>query len=489
MLPLFCLLFFASCQNTELSVVLADHENGSFEAERLWLEEVLSQAQELALRIGPPENAEGDIFIDFFSAWEYEDEHDGITLSRTWFVPSENALAGRRNVSLQSCLDGEERLVPLDELKPPFVALRVDGYTVGDEGYPLVRRSGIRLRVGKETKGRAKRVAALEEWLLGLPKPLAERPVLTWVSAGGDVLLGRTAEDVLLDEGPRALLGGALDVFMEADLAMVNLEGSLSSRGEPAAKTYTFRFEPPLELAAALKNIGITAVLLANNHTFDYGEEAFLDTLDFLEQAGVGAIGAGRNEEAVLNPWNFEKDRFAARLWGLASFPREWTGWDGLQFVAGTDKAGYLHARAGGGDALMAQLQQQSGDGTLNIVLFHGGEEFSPQPSRATRELYTSLAREGADLLIGTHPHVVHGFEWAGESLIFWSLGDLIFADMEDTPRGDDSLLIRLGYRGRQPIYIEPVAIVLSGPRVELAPEEKLEDFYQKSRQLAESLP
>jgi poly-gamma-glutamate synthesis protein (capsule biosynthesis protein) len=116
--------------------------------------------------------------------------------------------------------------------------------------------------------------------------------------------------------------------------------------------------------------------------------------------------------------------------------------------------------------------------------LFHGGEEWSHKPSAATRELYTSLSGEGADLIIGSHPHIVQGFEWIENKLIFWSLGNFVFSGMENTGGGDDGLLIRLGYRGKKPLYIEPFALVLSGPKVELSPNQNLETFYRKSIEL-----
>jgi poly-gamma-glutamate synthesis protein (capsule biosynthesis protein) len=116
--------------------------------------------------------------------------------------------------------------------------------------------------------------------------------------------------------------------------------------------------------------------------------------------------------------------------------------------------------------------------------LFHGGEEWTHKPNRATRELYTSFIREGADLIIGSHPHIVQGFEWIDDKLIFWSLGNYVFSGMENTGGGDEGLLIRLGYHGKKPLYIEPFALNLSGPKVNLSLDQKLETFYRRSIEL-----
>jgi poly-gamma-glutamate synthesis protein (capsule biosynthesis protein) len=491
LLFVFIVHFLSSCGRREFFVII--QEDSNFSNEKIWLEEALGSSQEfeaLGLRLGGvPGNVKSqntvEIYIEFFSSWEFEGRQDGIPISKTWLAPQDYSLAGRIDTSLQLCLEGEESLVSLNGLSPPFTALRVGGYAAGDAGYPLIRITGMRLNFDKNNKQCAEKAASLEKLLLELPKPLInEKPVLTWISCAGDMMLGRNAGNILLTQGPGALLGGAAEIILKSDLAMANLEGPLSSRGVPALKTFTFRFEPPGELAAAVRNVGIDAVLFANNHAFDFGEESFLDTINFLEDAGIGFLGVGRNEEETLSPFVFTKDGFSANVWGLASFPRERTGWDGLGHAADQDKAGFLHAGRGGAEKLKLRLRGQNSE-SLNIVLFHGGAEWSHSPDAATRELYTGLAGEGADLIIGSHPHIVQGFEWAGDKLIFWSLGNFVFSGMEDTGGGDEGLIIRLGYLGKKPLYIEPFATSLSGPMVELAADQKLEDFYRKSRELA----
>jgi poly-gamma-glutamate synthesis protein (capsule biosynthesis protein) len=485
-LSIFLVYFLSSCRDPEFFVII--QEDSNFADEKVWLENALGSSPEfeaLGLRLGSGDvNAQNavEIHIEFFSSWNFEDKPDGIPVSKTWLVPQDNALAGRMDTSLERCLEEKESLVTLDGLFPPFAALRVDGYAAGDDRYPLIRLVGIRFKFDENNKYGAEKAAPLEKLLLELPKPLMhEKPVLTWISSAGDMMLGRNAGNILLNQGPGALLGATAEIFLQSDLAMLNLEGPLSSRGRPAQKTFTFRFEPPRALAAAVKSAGIGAVLFANNHAFDYGEEAFLDTINFLEEAGIAFLGVGRNEAEALSPFIFEKDGFSANVWGLASFPRESTGWDGLGHVAAQDKAGFLHAGRGGAEKLKLRIREQGGKESLNIVLFHGGAEWSHRPNAATRELYTGLVSEGADLIIGSHPHIVQGFEWIGDKLIFWSLGNFVFSGMEDTGGGDEGLLIRLGYWGKKPVYIEPFAVDLSGPRVELAPSQKLEDFYRKS--------
>ncbi|MCL1837085.1 MAG: CapA family protein [Treponema sp.] len=477
------------------SVAIANNEEDSFAWERKWLERILAESPEipaLDMYFDPPaDEHSADIVIDFFSYWKHENKIDGIDISKTHYVPRENPLSARKNTTLESCIAGNEDLVRLDELEPPFAALTVDGCRVDDAAYPLVLNTGISIRFceGQNDDEAAKRTTkALGEFLSGISKPLLEEtPALTWIASAGDMMLGRNAGNILLNDGPGTLFGGVCDIFSASDLVLVNLEGALSSRGTKAGKTFTFRFEPPQDMAAAIKNAGIHAVLLVNNHSFDYGEAAFLDTITFLENAGVGAIGAGRNLAEVLEGWAYKKGGFAARVWGIGSFSQERSGWDGLEHTAEADKAGFIHARRGGGAILGVRLRQADKENDLNIVLLHGGEEWSDRPDSRTRELCTDLVQSGADLIIGSHPHIVQGFEWIEGKPVFWSLGNFVFAGMENTGGGDQGLLIHLGYCGKKLVYMELYALSLTGPRVVIAPDKNLDGFYRKSNELARS--
>jgi poly-gamma-glutamate synthesis protein (capsule biosynthesis protein) len=236
----------------------------------------------------------------------------------------------------------------------------------------------------------------------------------------------------------------------------------------------------------ALKDAGIDAVLLANNHSFDYGETAFLDTLQNLKDGGIGILGAGLNDDEASAPFLFENEAGRAQCFGVASFPREWNGWDGLSAAAQSDKAGILHAGKGGGEKIKAQFSAD--DDILDIVLFHGGVEWSTSPSSFTREVYTDLAEAGADLIIGSHPHIVQGFEWVAGKPVFWSLGNYVFGGMENTNGGEEGLFVRLGFCGKSLVYLEPYALTLTHAKTSVASAENLETFYTRSAELRKAV-
>lgn len=96
-----------------------------------------------------------------------------------------------------------------------------------------------------------------------------------------------------------------LDVTNGADVFFLNHEYAISDRGEPlAGKYYTFRADP--ERMDLLKQMGTDLVSLANNHVYDYGADAMLDTVELLQQAGIAYVGGGRNIEEARRPVFFD---------------------------------------------------------------------------------------------------------------------------------------------------------------------------------------
>ncbi|WP_010256324.1 CapA family protein [Treponema primitia] len=485
---------------SEATPLEANFREAEFQTAYSFTQGLLEGANQLPsdLSLVQPDSIVRDLTLELYSQWQFEVENNDVshseafTLSRTYLVPRDTAQNGRRDTTLEACLAGAETLVPLRELSPPMIALRVDGLSAGDEGYPLIWETRARFPADTEGQGgrdrkkearveslRIEIETLLRERLLAADPLLETRPRLFWLATAGDLMLGRGAGDILLREGPGGIFGETAGLFMAADLAIVNLEGAVSSRGSRVEKTYNFRFPPVM--AGALQQAGIDAVLLANNHIYDFGPDAFLDTLSHLEAAGIGILGAGRNLEAAASPFVFTGDGtglLPVHAFGIASYPREASGWDGLSITAGENKPGILHAGRGGADKLKERFSTEA----LDMVFFHGGSEWTTAPDARTRGIYTELIKAGADIIIGSHPHIVQGFEWIDGKPIFWSLGNFVFAGMENTGGGDEGLFLQLGFLGERLVYIEPLPLTLSGPRTKIAPMEELKTFYTRSR-------
>ncbi|MDR2072633.1 MAG: CapA family protein [Spirochaetaceae bacterium] len=436
-------------------------------------------------------------------------------LSRTVLVPRAEVWEGRTGISLEEArgsvvkgtanriLDPAAGVIPLRDLGPPYVALKVEGRDVSDPRYPLVLTGGLlfgydRTVLHDRDRRRIEKNSAALSLLVkeAINPELEERPRLYRIAAGGDVMLARGVQELLFAEGPEAVLGGTAALVKQADLSLINLEGAVTDRGEPAEKTYVFRFNP--RAAAALKDAGFDAALIANNHAFDFGLRGFFDTLDHLQKAGLAVLGAGLDRAAAAAPLVTGTPAFPVRVFGIASFGRERNGWDGLAFAADEKTPGLLHAERGGAAAIKGLLQNKaSGTGPyagvgLDIVFFHGGTEYTDYPDQATRNLYTELVAAGADLVIGTHPHVEQGFEWVLGKPVFWSLGDYVFNEMDDTPGGDKGLFIVLWFlispRGEKThlVYVDPYPVFMNRERTVISPVRQLDRFYRLTRALAD---
>ena len=434
-----------------------------------------------------------------FLTWEESDNQmqDFLPFSRTCMVfPAEiwdnNDISYKTNSSGDLSLSG---LIPLYDLVPPYIACKINGFDISAPLYPLVYEEGIRFYYDK-TIHTDENIALIREIIEEKIQKtrnagknndpekkdffLEQRPSLFRIAAGGDVMLARGVEDIFLYEGPAGILGGTAVLVKESDLALINLEGTITGTGEEARKTYTFRFDP--RSASALKNAGFDAILLANNHAFDYGMDGFLDTLDSLEKAGLAVLGAGRNIGKAAMPFVTANNGLPVKVFGLASYGRERSGWDGLAFAADEQKPGILHAGRHGEELIKQQLDKND----LNIIFYHGGIEYADYPDTSTRNLYTELVRSGTDLVIGSHPHVEQGFEWIEGKPVFWSLGDYVFDEMSDTPGGDKGLFIVLSYSGKILVHIDLYPVFMDGPRTVIMPPEHLERFYRLTKSLAE---
>lgn len=238
----------------------------------------------------------------------------------------------------------------------------------------------------------------------------------------GDVLLS----DHVLNAYSRAggisgvLDQGYLSAIQSADYFAVNEEFPFSSRGTQAAdKQYTFRLAP--EKVSMFKEMGIDAVTLANNHALDYGTDALLDTCEVLDGAGILHTGAGKNLDEAKQPVVFVKNGQRVALIGATRVIPE-AGW-----AATNGHPGMLSSYEVSVEPLLSQIAECHAAGDKVVVLIHWGIERDETPQEYQRVLAKRYIDAGADLVIGSHPHVLQGIEYYKGKPIFYSLGNFVF--------------------------------------------------------------
>lgn len=235
----------------------------------------------------------------------------------------------------------------------------------------------------------------------------------------GDILLSDHVMNAYKNGGIRSVLDGQFQsVIDEADIFMANEEFPFSTRGTPAEdKQFTFRAAP--SLIFVFKELGIDIVTLANNHAMDYGTDALLDTCDTLDEAGIARVGAGKNLDEAKAPVILEAQGKKIGFLG-ASRVIPVGSWN-----ATSTKPGMLTTYDP--KILVDEIKKLREQCDYLVVYVHWGIERSETPEDYQRSLGKQYIDAGADVVIGSHPHVLQGVEYYKGKPVVYSLGNFIF--------------------------------------------------------------
>lgn len=234
----------------------------------------------------------------------------------------------------------------------------------------------------------------------------------------GDIMLSRAVgRQMVLNndfEFPFALVK---DSFQLVDFAFGNLEGPISDQGNNQGSQYSFRADP--RVLNGLVGSNFKVLNLANNHIWDWGMPALLQTMDLLKENSILFVGVGKNYQEANQPKIFEKNGLRIGFWGLtdlypasleAKFDRP--GISEPDFIKVASSIAYFKS-----EKLI----------DFAVVSPHWGIEYESEPTLSQRQTARFLIERGADLVIGHHPHVIQSYEeYLGRS-IFYSLGNFIF--------------------------------------------------------------
>lgn len=242
------------------------------------------------------------------------------------------------------------------------------------------------------------------------------------VLIGGDIC-PRGSSLSAFERGEAAELFGFLRPLMaEADYVVANLECPLTERGAPVVKTGP-NFKAPTRCASALREAGIDAVTLANNHIMDQGAEGLQDTMEACEAVGLQPFGAGPDLASAGEPHEREINGVSVAFLGVAEHefsivgPKRWGAnpLDVMRFVR--------------------FMRERGGDYDHVVVLLHGGTEHYPLPSPELQRVCRFLAEEGASAVICQHSHHVGAIEVVNNAPIIYGQGNFLF---ENSRMGDE---------------------------------------------------
>jgi hypothetical protein len=237
------------------------------------------------------------------------------------------------------------------------------------------------------------------------------------LAAAGDIFMGEKT-----DSQPPILspLDGLKSHSDDTALLIGNLEGPFTFTGQPQQGKCTLKSDPTW--AEYLRSSGFRVMSLANNHTMDFGAEGLLCTMETLRKSGIGFVGAGKNIEEACRPLFLEcegqKLAFLARTSVIVSSPS----------YASRTKPGVAFLDIVETKSAIKECRRQS---NIVILMLHWGIEHYSFPSPDQRKLAQELINEGADIVLGHHPHVLQGIERFNSGLVCYSLGNFIFKDFK----------------------------------------------------------
>ena len=241
--------------------------------------------------------------------------------------------------------------------------------------------------------------------------------------------------DVMVAERPGELIANEVDPFQpfndllqRHDLRIGNLECVVATGGTAEAKPFTFRADP--QVLPVLKR-HFDAMSVANNHSGDFGKQAFAEGLGLMRKAGLPYFGGGEDAAEAHKPWIVERNGLRIAVLGYVEFkPRS--------FEAGARLPGV--AWSGEDDLVIEDIAAARRDYHADVVIpyMHWGWEDEPDPSPRLREFSRRMIDAGADMVVGSHPHVTQGAEMYKGKPIVYSLGNFLFNgfDTEATTTG-----------------------------------------------------
>lgn len=210
-----------------------------------------------------------------------------------------------------------------------------------------------------------------------------------------------------------------VDIMTKSDIMIANNEFTISDRGEKMkGKYYTFRGSP--KRIPIYNEMGVDLVTLANNHVYDFGSVAFNDMLDALKKSKLPYIGAGKNIDEASKPYYYIANGYKV---GLINASRA----EKLILTPGATETSEGVFRCYDTDKLIRVIKDMKSESDYVILLVHWGKEDSHELEDVQIETSKQYIEAGADIIVGSHAHVLQGFEFYNNKFISYNLGDFIF--------------------------------------------------------------
>lgn len=253
-------------------------------------------------------------------------------------------------------------------------------------------------------------------------------------------------------------------VISSADYAVCNFEAPVGGFGQRQPKVGPHHQQQP-QTIAGLKQQGFNLLLLANNHIMDFGAEGLSATLSYAQKEKMDTLGAGLDAVAAYKP--LIKEIHGVKI-GMVNACEAQFGV--LDHFERTNSAGYAWINHPKIDKSILDLKR---DCDFVIVFSHAGLEHYAIPQKEWRERYKHFCDLGADIVVGSHPHVPQGYESFNGSLVFYSLGNFYFDSKNYKDKEDQSFAVWVDLYDDKSFRFKPIYHYKKNGMVQLAETDK----------------
>lgn len=275
----------------------------------------------------------------------------------------------------------------------------------------------------------------------------------------GDLMLDRYMRTLIDKKGGEYLTRDIKNLFLERDLNVLNLEGPITGNSSVSLGTETgeaghFKFTFDKEMARNfLIDNKIGAVNLGNNHILNFGEAGVRETVEFLRENKIDYFGSPLDDKNAY----IEKEINGLKI-ALVCYNRFYN--------LGSENA-------------INKIKDAKSKNDLAIVYTHWGNEYELVQSEIQQKIAHSFVEAGADLIIGTHPHVVQPLEIYKNKVIFYSLGNFVF-DQFFSEDVRDELLVGVSFAQGQTEFVLTPIYRRSDGSLELSVEERRKKILER---------
>jgi poly-gamma-glutamate synthesis protein (capsule biosynthesis protein) len=268
--------------------------------------------------------------------------------------------------------------------------------------------------------------------------------------AVGDIMLSRSVGRTVALQGPDYPFANITSYLKSADFVFANLETPISAGPPVPDGDFSFHSDP--SVVKGLVDAGVSMVSIANNHVPNAGTQGVIDTINYLDQADIGHAGAGSNEAAAEAPYYFQKNGIHFAL----------LAYNDKDVVPADYSAGVNHPGTNFMDTAKVTRNVAAAKENADIVIvsMHAGHEYHDIPDVDQVNFAHAAIDAGADIVIGTHPHVVQPVELYKGKYIIYCLGNFVF-DQGFSYEVEHGMTVKLDFdkAGLTSIQYNPVVI------------------------------